>query len=112
MINHLDPTVSDCVTEVLNRLPFVLWDRLSGENDHFSVYGWIDREDAYKDFVLVEFWVTEKPDKYNVSWNYDTSSAEYSKEIGELLEIDGHFECQRVEDLFTAVRSTKIEAKS
>lgn len=89
---------------VMNRLPFVKWDRLSegpttdGHEFTTSVYGWIPREAEEgrawgSDFVLLEF----------LSWSeqpaFATSSAHYSKRITEILrgKDEPHYDCKRVE---------------
>jgi len=77
------------------------WDRFTvgdwGGDQSVSVYGWIDREDAYKDFVLVIFW-PESETLY-----YTTSSDEYTNQIHQTLfdeEPDKHNDCRRVEHTF------------
>lgn len=84
----------------LRSLRMVDWDRFTigdwnGEQA-VSVFGWIDREDEYKDFVVVIFW-PESEGIYNT-----TSSAEHTEEITQKLhgEASDHNECRRVEDTF------------
>jgi len=78
----------------------VEWDRFTVGNwngkQSVSVYGWIDREDEYKDFVLVIFW----PESEGIY--YTTSSAEHTQEINRALfgEDGDHNDCRRVEDTF------------
>lgn len=90
----------DWIEGHLRRLPFVEWDRYtrgewSAEMEYVAVYGWIDREDEYKDFVLIRFWPATE------SFVFTTSSDEYSEEIHRrLLGDDGHNECHRVEHAF------------
>ncbi len=88
---------------MMNALPFVDWDRYSGDEEVVSVYGWIDRdEDSYKDFVIIG--VDKNGDSY-----YDTSSAKYSAEIHKLLAMQGkHSDCQRVEDFFDVKNAVKL----
>lgn len=100
----------EAIAAVLNRLPFVRWDRLvdapttSGDHHVTSVYGWIARADCRSDFVLLEF----------ASWDdtpgFATSSAERSAEIAELLYGAGgpHYPCQRVEDVFGDLVANKV----
>ena len=77
------------------------WDRYTlndcDDGQFTRVYGWIEREDDYKDFVVLDF----------LHWNREvlfiaTSSPEHSERIMEILygDADGHYECQRVEDRF------------
>lgn len=51
----------DWILGHMETLPFVQWDRFThdtwfDEAETVSVYGWIYREDDYKDFVLIRFW--------------------------------------------------------
>lgn len=82
--------------DVLNRLPFVCWDRYVEIPDgDLDVYGWIDREDGRADFVILTF-AEADPDFVG----FTTSSSEHSEEIGRLIhgEDDAeHYPCQRVE---------------
>ena len=97
------------IAEVLNRFPFVAWDRMIDapvEPDHrsVSVYGWIDRPDAHHDFLILTF----------CSWDdgvpYSTSSAARSEEINRILSGPDapHFDCERVEDVLGAQVHRKV----
>jgi len=84
--------------EDLESMPFAQWDRFTtgewGDNEYVQVYGWIDRKDAYKDFVLVILWD-------NGQGFFTTSSTEYTEDIFQVLfddSLDEHNDCQRVED--------------
>jgi hypothetical protein len=85
----------------LRQLDFVEWDRfVEGVWEeglkYVSVYGWIDREDEYKDFVEVTFWDD------GGRW-FTTSSDEYTYRIHEILfdePPEEHNACKRVEDHF------------
>ncbi len=78
----------------------VEWDRFTvgdwGGEQAVSVYGWIDREDEYKDFVIVIFW----PETEGIY--HTTSSAEHTQVLTEKLhgESGGHNDCHRVEHTF------------
>ena len=74
--------------KVLKKLNFVNWDRYFGESNKLTFFGWIDREDNHKDFVVLDF-----SGKY-IWWA--TSSKKYSKEIADILN-QKHSECKRVE---------------
>lgn len=96
------------VAAVLNRLPFVTWDRLveipGGDVD---VYGWIPREDGRSDFVLATF---PPPIDADVV-GFTTSSDRYSEEIGWLIhgEADAeHVPCQRVEHVLGDLVEQKV----
>jgi len=83
----------------LAQLDFVEWDRYTGGEwsegrQYVTVYGWIDRQDGYKDFVEIIRWG-------NGQLYFTTSSAEHTEEIFEVLfddSLDNHKECQRVEN--------------
>lgn len=98
------------IAEVLNRAPFVRWDRFTvSPDDEVNVYGWIDRDDGRSDFVLVEFDITEPAD---LSYGWTSSSAEFSEELGRLLYGEGfdgngyrHLACQRVESELLGVEN-------
>ena len=93
------------IQEVLNKLPFVKWDRFveDEEANLIEIYGWIDRGDNYKDFVLLEFNLT-KQEVYFIA----TSSDKYSEKIAEILN-SSHSDCKRVEDNFDVQNSAKTK---
>lgn len=78
------------IINILKKLYFVNWDRYFGEGENLTFYGWIDRDDNYKDFVFIEF---NEGDYIT----HGTSSSKYSKKIAEILGTD-HSDCKRVED--------------
>jgi hypothetical protein len=86
------------ISSVLNRFPEVAWDRWAGDEDRLVVFGWIDREDGFKDFMTVRF-----DDGDLVT--FTTSSARYSKEFSARLGATNHVDCKRVEDYFWGVRT-------
>lgn len=97
----------------LELLDFVEWDRFT-EYDHpergrvVDVYGWIGREDEYKDFLTVTF----DPDVQQIH-TFTTSSDEYTEEITRLLygEVnpDTHVPCKRVEDRYDVDNCVKLQ---
>lgn len=89
------------IESILDKLDFVNWDRYFGEDENLVFLGWIDREDNYKDFVVLDFSV--RP-----IW-FVTSSKKYSKKIGELLEHRSHSECKRIEHDFDVKNVIKLE---
>ena len=101
------PWTPEDVAEVLNRLPFVRWDRLIPapveEHHTLTAYGWIDRDDNRSDFVTVSF----------VSWAeelaFSTSSALWSPEINRLLCGDApHYECVTIQDVLGDLVARKV----
>lgn len=90
------------IAEQLGTASIVEWDRFIVE-DHdgtqrVEVYGWINRDDDYKDFVIVRFW----PE--NEEFGYTTSSDEWTEwlynEWFDHDDLSGHNECRRVEHAF------------
>lgn len=89
------------LAELLNRMPFVEWDRMTFSRDRqtgemlVAVYGWIARDDSRSDFVVVLI-------EHGIG--FTTSSAERSEEIAQLLGLASvHVSCERVEDELPAV---------
>jgi len=89
----------------LQLLDFVDWDRfVEFETDGgrvTRVYGWIEREDNYKDFVHLEF-IEESSEILFLG----TSSEKYSEKIDEILfEESNHVDCERVEKRFSKIKN-------
>lgn len=91
------------VAELMNRLPFVTWDRCveyeHGVNaDDFSAFGWIQRDDGNYDYVELIWPSLDDPEVCG----YSTSSAAYSEKIADILfgGHEGHQSCERVEHVF------------
>lgn len=98
-------TITLPVTETLNKLPEVVWDRFAGDGvDNVSVFGWIERDDGRSDFAFVMI------DK-DGPWLVSTSSAKYSAEFSARLGMgsDGHTGCRRVEDHFEGVSCVRLQ---
>lgn len=96
--------------QLLERLDFVEWDRFTtgewfGGQRYFSVYGWIGRDDDYKDFALLIMW-PESEIVYPL-----TSSDKWSEEIHRQLwgEDDGHNDCRRVEETFDIPNAIELD---
>ena len=83
-------------------LHFVLWDRFTVGEDgtRYIFYGWIKREDEYKDFVVMEYFTPEH-DTYD-GFSFVTSSAKWSEEICRIVygHVEDHEDCIRIEDHF------------
>lgn len=95
----------------LTNLPFVKWDRYTDNQDNINIYGWIDRKDQYKDFMLIKY---NKQEKTIVAWT--TSSAEYDPKIKEIMKASRFFQddknsvkCQRVESSFRTKNVVKLK---
>ena len=105
-------TSYDHLADVLNRLPFVTWDRyLEWEDDETGdvwavFYGWIERDDEYKDFASIKINASE-----NEIVDFLTSSSEHSEEIHERLgfDLETHNQCHRVENLGLDVNAVNID---
>ena len=105
----------DFIEEKLEFLDFVEWDRCiqwreeDGPNV-VRVFGWIEREDDYKDFVHLEF--NADVDGFEVIF-LGTSSSEYSEEINDRLHDGGEYaHCHRVEDQFEVENAVELEETS
>jgi hypothetical protein len=84
------------VEETCNKLPYVRWDRFVEWTGGLTVTGWIDRTDAYKDFVCVDFYRDGRID-------FMTSSAKYSLDLYKRItggSGHGHRKCKRIEEHF------------
>ena len=97
--------------EDMKKLPFVKWDRFIELGNDLDVYGWIEREDEYKDFVLFKYKYVQEEDDWEMS--YSTSSDFYSKAIHDLLECEGlHNNCKRVEHSFDIENCIRLDTNS
>lgn len=99
------------VKEDLEKLDFVQWDRYTESGNNLNLYGWIDREDAYKDFVLVTYEALPETNEYRLSAY--TSSAKHSLAISEILfkNTNSHADCKRIEDVFDIKNVIKLRGK-
>ena len=89
----------------LEALSFVEWDRYIPFDAGLSVYGWIDRDDDYRDFLIIHFY----PAKRGLWWQ--TSSAERHDEIHEILhgeDAGPGNACERVEDRFDVENAIEL----
>lgn len=93
----------DWIVSVLTKLTFVYWDRYFEYSEGISFYGWIDRNDNYKDFVVLDF--------IEGQISYSTSSDKYSKKIADILNQE-HSPCQRVEYFCDIKNMIKLEKKN
>lgn len=84
------------VESVLKSLEYVEWDRYVKHGLGIMCYGWIDREDEYMDFVVVDIdYMNEK------IRGYVTSSKRFDEQIRNDLQYDGDMgDCIRIEDSF------------
>jgi hypothetical protein len=86
-----------CAEEHMNLYPEVSWDRFTERPDGMTVYGWIGREDAYKDFMVLI--IDLKGRSFFI--RFLTSSARYSEEFSRRAGGTGHIACKRVEGVFS-----------
>jgi len=105
MTDGIERDVREIIEDVLSRLDMVEWDRFVDGIDpntvgrHINVYGWIERTDEYKDFVLVRF----MPDYDPTLIEFTTSSDQYTEEIHRLIygeKPEQHNSCKRIENEF------------
>jgi len=105
-------TAKEWVEGKLLKCTFVKWDRFLLAEDPkqdelvINVYGWIDRDDDYKDFVTVDFWTARE------TVGFTTSSEEYTEQLHRLLvgeDLDNHNECRRVEDTFDVPNAVTLD---
>lgn len=97
----------------LERFEFVKWDRIIPIGQEYFIYGWIQRKDKYKDFLIISFDINE-----GIPLIWLSSSAKYDLPI---LEVFKHPEtmplalnnaqCKRVEDNFNIRNSITLENK-
>jgi len=99
--------------KLLDRFPFVKWDRVadmayfpSVNCSRYYIYGWIDREKDQKDFVV--FNIFGEKDDFRVE-EFITSSAKYTKEINKLCGFreSEHHDCIKVSDLVSKILVNK-----
>lgn len=93
----------ELIHKFLLKFPEVEWDRWSGDLDKScSFFGWISREDEYKDFMLVLF-------EDGIDIFFFTSSAKHSRLFSEIMGLK-HDGCERVEYLrFDKIRCLKLK---
>lgn len=102
---QLTPETRAKLAKFMREMPFVTWDRWVGSDSWGCAYGWIDREDAYKDFVYVWWYDGTNRDTGLLEWTISgaTSSEKYSIEIQRVLQetpAPEHDSCVRIEDEF------------
>lgn len=88
--------ITDKIKLLLNKFTFVVWDRYTFNKGEYTFYGWIEREDNYKDFLILNFYAQTVDSPYMV-----TSSAKYSEEIVKIIGFPGmdHIKCKRIEGI-------------
>lgn len=121
-MTELRPSEEEWIASTLNKLPFVIWDRASFLMPPYiakdrirrwwlAVFGWIEREDAYKDFIAIDFEI--HPQYGRIAGVISTSSKKHSKEAVELImgKQAPHNDCFRVEEI-TGVRNSVKQKKA
>ncbi len=89
-------TPEDNIKFWMEKFPFVKWDRFIESKLHYQVFGWIDREDNYKDFMLIIFLKETGAIVYWISSSH-TRHEEIIKLLGK--RAVNNFPCQRIADL-------------
>lgn len=96
------------IESILRQCTFVQWDRFVDCPDKILVYGWMDRKDEYKDFIVVTFWKNGSPT------GYIQSSVKNAAKIRKILGIkkSQSIPCMRVEHHFRVKNSIKLPPQS
>lgn len=76
------------ILKAFGKVAPIKWDRYTVYKDRFTLFGWIDRTDGQRDFVVIDF--DDNCELKDIS--FVTSSAKYSEKIAELLGM-GHSDC-------------------
>lgn len=69
----------------------VIWDRFVRFNNQYTVFGWINRTDGQRDFLII--WFNEGDKLSDIA--FATSSAKYSKAVADLFGSE-HGDCTKV----------------
>jgi len=103
----VDSKEKEWIEKTLTDLYMVNWDRyFIFEGFSLTAFGWIEREDNYKDFVILEFTLKDHKNPPCVYF-LGTSSKKYSKTIAEILGSD-HADCKRIENYFDIENCIKL----
>lgn len=94
-----------CMEETMNSFPEVVWDRFTERAGGITAFGWIDREDALKDFMVIL--IDDEGEDYNI--RFVTSSARFSREFSKRSGGSIHIACQHVNGVFN-VRTLRADA--
>ena len=72
------------------------WDRFTEYNGEYAIYGWIQRKDGKRDFVLLQIY----EEAGEIKGGFTTSSAKYSEALNKFLFGDKpHNKCIKIENL-------------
>ena len=90
------------ISRWLSKFEFVEWDRFIETNEFYHIYGWINRDDNYKDFIVIDFSKkTGLPDFWiSSSHTFDHKIIEVLKHLETLKHAINNAQCKRVEDFF------------
>jgi hypothetical protein len=80
--------------QILEKFDFVEWDRYIESPGAYAIYGWIQRGDGKRDFLIL-YWT--KVHKKIVT--YVTSSAKYDNRISQLTGISDIEQCKKISEL-------------
>jgi len=92
------PTQRIFLEKSMRAFEFISWDRFVyiKTAEIIFAFGWIERQDLYKDFVLFEFQFKREPFK---CFMVASSSKKYSEYIVKKLGGEKHTPCQRIENI-------------
>ncbi len=101
------------ISNWLNRFEFVKWDRFIETQSFFHIYGWIEREDQYKDFLVVNFDKrTGKPEFWiSSSARFDYKIIEVFKHLGTMKLAINIAQCKRADAFFDVVNTTRLKER-
>lgn len=90
----MQPSIKQVAINLSEAFP-IKWDRYTESNGYYNIYGWIARADGQRDFVLLQLlWF----DGVTITGGVITSSAKYSKQIGQFIFGDmPHNDCIKFE---------------
>lgn len=76
-----------------NICPLIVWDRYTDTLHEVTAFGWIERTDGEKDFIVLNFQMNAN---IHQVW-FCTSSAKYSEQFGRLVNHNSdHLKCKKI----------------
>lgn len=108
MSTTFDASEIQRIAHALNMFPEAMWDKYLDDGQDIIVYGWLDRDDQYKDFIVIvidqidfTYWFVTSSDRYLRKFN---NRHKHSYGIG-----NGHSKCLPIDRLLSGIRSGSLE---